>query len=191
MESETRREIIFAGFGGQGVITAGFITGQATSVYDDKESVLTQVYGPEARGSACHSGVVIDENEIDYPYPINPEIMIVMSQDAYEKFLSNLKPGGILVIDSSTVETGEEAEKYKLYKVPSTEIAENMGARIIANVILLGFLAKIWDAVSVESMRKSVKSRVPESYLELNMKGFDKGVELASDKQKKGRGRLA
>jgi 2-oxoglutarate ferredoxin oxidoreductase subunit gamma len=179
MKEETRKEIMFTGFGGQGVVTAGFITGQAAAVYDDKESVLTQVYGPEARGSACYSGVVVDEEEIDYLYLLSPQIMVIMSQDAYEKFLPKLQKGGVLIVDSSLVEVDERAEKYKLYKVPATEIAEEMGARIIANVIMLGFVSRIWEAVSVEGMRESVKSRVPKKHLDLNVRAFEKGVELA------------
>ncbi|MGC9345193.1 MAG: 2-oxoacid:acceptor oxidoreductase family protein [Candidatus Bathyarchaeales archaeon] len=179
MKRETRREIMFAGFGGQGIVTAAYITGQAAAIYDDKESTLTQIYGPEARGSACYSGVVVSEKEISYPYLLNPEIMVIMSQDAYEKFLSRLRGGGILIIDSSLVKPDERATKYRLYEVPATEIAEEMGARIVANVVMLGFVGGIWDAVSVEGLRESVKSRVPTKHLDLNLRAFEKGVELA------------
>ena len=95
MKPETRKEIMFAGFGGQGIVIAGYITGQAAVVYDDKEAVLTQGYGPEARGSACYSGVVIDQEEISYPYLVAPQIMVVMSQEAYRKFLPRLQSGGV------------------------------------------------------------------------------------------------
>jgi len=179
MKRETRKEIMFGGFGGQGIITAGYITGQAAAVYDDKDSTLTQVYGPEARGSACHSGVVIDDEEIDYPFPLEPQIMVIMGQDAYEKFLLRLKNGGMLIIDSARVKPDKKAGKYKLYKVPATEIAEKAGAKIVANIVMLGFLARIWDAVSVEGMRESVKTRVPKKYLDLNLRVFEEGVKLA------------
>lgn len=178
MKQETRKEIMFAGFGGQGIITAGYITGQAAAVYDDKDSVLTQVYGPEARGSACYSGVAIDEEEIDYPFLLNPRVMVIMSQGAYEKFLPRLQHGGILIIDSSLVKPDEQVNKYRLYEVPATEIAENAGAKIVANIVILGFLAKIWDAVSVEAMRESVKARVPKKYLDLNLRVFEEGLKL-------------
>jgi 2-oxoglutarate ferredoxin oxidoreductase subunit gamma len=174
-----RREVMFAGFGGQGIITAGYIVGRAAAVYDNKEASLTQAYGPEARGSTCYSGVVIDEEEIDYPYILDPEVMVIMSKDAYEKFLPKLREGGILIVDSSIVKPDERAKNYMVYEVPATEIAEQMGARIVANVVLLGFLGKIWDAVSVEAIRESVKATVPKKYLDLNLRAFDKGVELA------------
>lgn len=179
MRQETRREIMFAGFGGQGIVTAAYITGQAAAVYDDKESTLTQVYGSEARGSACYSGVVVSEKEISYPYLLNPEIMVIMSQDAYETFLPQLREGGILVIDSSLVKPDERSAKYRLYEVTATEIAEEMGARIIANVVILGFVGRIWGAVTLEGLRESVKASVPKKHLDSNLRAFEKGVELA------------
>lgn len=181
---KTRNEVIFGGFGGQGIITAGYIIGKAASVYEEKDSTLTRVYGPEARGSACRSSVVIDKEKVHYPYVQTPEIMIIMSQDAYEKYLSELGEGGILVIDSSIVEPDEKIRKYRVYKVPATEIAEEMGARIIANVVMLGFLAEIWDAITIESVKDSVRDTVPEKFIDLNLKAFGKGVEIAKEAKK-------
>jgi len=177
MKPETRKEVMFGGFGGQGIVTAGYITGQAAVVYDGKEATFTQVYGPEARGSACYSGVVVSQEEISYPYLLNPQIMVIMSQEAYDKFLPRLQQGGVLIVDSTIVKPDKQAEKYRLYKVPATEIAEKMGARIIANVIMLGFLGKIWDAVSIEALQEAVKANVPKKYLELNLKAFQTGVK--------------
>lgn len=148
---------MFAGFGGQGIVTAGYITGQAAVVYDGKEATLTQVYGPEARGSACYSGVVVSQEEISYPYLLNPKIMVIMSQEAYEKFLPRLQQGGVLIVDSTIVKPDKLAEKYQLYKVPATEMAEKLGRRIVANVIMLGFLGLVWDAVSVEALRELLR----------------------------------
>jgi len=179
MKPEVRREVMFGGFGGQGIVTAGYITGQAAVLYDNKEATLTQVYGPEARGSACYSGVVVSQEEISFPYLLSPEIMVIMSQEAYETFLPRLRQGGILVVDSTIVKPDKRAEKYRLYKVPATELAEKLGRRIIANVIMLGFVGVIWDAVSSEALRDAVKSEVPKKYLELNLKAFQTGVELA------------
>ena len=178
MKPETRREVMFAGFGGQGIVTAGYITGRAAVLYDGKEATLTQVYGPEARGSACYSGVVVSQEEISYPYLLNPEIMVVMSPEAYETFLPQLQQGGVLIVDSTIVKPDKRAEKYRLYEVPATEIAEKLGTRVVANVVMLGFLGAIWDAVSVEALREAVKAGVPKKYLELNLKAFQTGIEL-------------
>lgn len=182
-----RKEIMFAGFGGQGVVTAGYITGQAAAVYDDKDSTLTRVYGPEARGSACYSGVVVDEQEIGYPYLLSPEVMVVMSQEAYEKFLPQLQERKMLIIDSSIVKSDEQADKYVLHRVPATRIAEEMGVRVVANVVMLGFVGRIWDGVSVEGLRESVKATVPKRHLDLNLRAFEKGIKLA-EKALKGEG---
>ncbi len=185
MKSEDRKEVMFAGFGGQGIVTAGFITGQAAVVYDGKEAILSQVYGPEARGSACYSGVVVSEGEISYPYLLSPQIMVIMSQEAYEKFLPQLQPGGVLIVDSTIVKPDKLAEQYRLYKVPATEIAEKLGARVVANVVMLGFLGVVWDAVSVEALQEAVKARVPQKYIDLNIKAFQTGVELAEEALKR------
>jgi len=181
MKPNIRKEVMFGGFGGQGVVTAGFITGQAAVVYDGKEATLTQVYGPEARGSACYSGVVVSQGEISYPYLLNPEIMVIMSQEAYDKFLPRLQEGGVLIVDSTIVKPDKLAEKYRVYRVPATGLAEKLGRRIVANVILLGFLGKVWDAVSVEALLEAVKARVPKKYLELNLNAFQAGVKLAEE----------
>jgi 2-oxoglutarate ferredoxin oxidoreductase subunit gamma len=181
MKPEARKEVMFAGFGGQGIVTAGYITGEAAVVYDGKNATLTQVYGPEARGSACYSGVVVSQEEISYPYLLNPQVMVIMSQEAYEKFLPQLQEGEVLIIDSTIVKPDRRAEKYRLYEVPATEIAEKMGTRVVANVVMLGFLGVVWDAVSVEALREAVKARVPKKYLELNLKAFQTGVKLGEE----------
>jgi 2-oxoglutarate ferredoxin oxidoreductase subunit gamma len=111
--------------------------------------------------------------------------MVIMSQEAYEKFLPQLQQGGVLVVDSTIVKPGKLAEKYRLYKVPATELAEKLGRRIIANAIMLGFVGVVWDAVSVEALREAVKSGVPKKYLELNLKAFQTGVKLAEKALKK------
>ena len=134
---------------------------------------------PEARGSACYSGVVVSEGEISYPYLLDPEIMVIMSQEAYDKFLPRLQEGGVLIVDSTIVKPDKRAEKHKLYEVPATGIAEKIGTRVVANVVMLGFLGVIWEAVSVEALLEAVKARVPKKYLELNIKAFHTGAELA------------
>ena len=104
--------------------------------------------------------------------------MVIMSQGSYKEFLPKLQQGGTLIVDSTIVKPDKLAERYRLYKVPATELAEKMGTRIIANIIMLGFLGKIWDAVSVEALREAVKANVPKKHLELNLKAFQTGVEL-------------
>ena len=172
-----RKEIKFAGFGGQGIILAGFIVGKAISLHDRKEAVFTQSYGPEARGGACAASLVIDDKQIDYPYPVSPDIMVVMSQEAYHDYVPGLKEGGILIIDEDLVALDDMAKKAgKIYRIPATRFAEELGMKIAANIVMLGFFGSIAkDVVSTESLKKSVLESVPARFREQNAKAFEKG----------------
>lgn len=170
-------EIRFSGFGGQGIIRCGLITGKAISLYDNKHSTMTQSFGPEARGSACSSQLVISEDRVLYPYITRPEILVAMSQEAYEKYEPELREDGILIIDKDLVRLKPPREKIKVYAIPSTRFAEELGNRIIANLVMLGFFTAVTRAVSPEAMKKALPGLVPDRFLELNIKAFDKGYE--------------
>lgn len=181
-------EIRFSGFGGQGIIRCGLITGKAISLYDNKYATMTQSFGPEARGSACSSQVVVSEERVLYPYITKPEILVAMSQEAYEKYESELREDGILIIDSDLVKLKPHRGKIKLYSIPSTRFAEEMGNRIFANLVMLGFFTAISKAVSPEAMKKAIPGLVPKRSLDINIKAFDKGYEygvevLSKEKQ--------
>ncbi|MGQ4832568.1 MAG: 2-oxoacid:acceptor oxidoreductase family protein [Candidatus Asgardarchaeia archaeon] len=173
----SRIEVKFVGFGGQGIGLLGRVVGKAASIYDGKHAVFTQVYGPEARGGASYSSVVIDEDEkIDYPYADNPDIMVIMSQEGLHKFLNQLKKGGQLIIDSSLVSLPSQLpDEIKLFKIPATSIAESLGARVVANIVMLGFFTKITKLISYEAARKAITTTVPSRYLELNLRAFEEG----------------
>ena len=111
--------------------------------------------------------------------------MVIMSQEAYEKFLPRLHDRGVLIVDSTIVKPDKLAQKHRVYRVPATELAEKLGRRIDANVILLGFLGRIWDAVSVEALQEAVKARVPRKYLKLNLYAFQAGIKLAEEALKR------
>lgn len=179
----TRTEIKFGGFGGQGIILAGFIVGKAVSLYDKKESVFTQSYGPEARGGACAASLVIDNNVIDYPYPVAPDIMVIMSQEAYHDYVPMLKEGGTLIIDEDLVTLDENAKRAgKIYKIPATRFAEELGMKIAANIVMLGFFGYVAkNVVSTESLKKSVLESVPARFRDQNAKAFEKGYNYAQE----------
>lgn len=170
-------EIRFSGFGGQGIIRCGLITGKALSLYDNKHATMTQSFGPEARGSACSSQVVVSDDRVLYPYISTPEILISMSQEAYEKYEPELREDGILIIDSDLVKTKPARGEIKLYSVPSTRFAEELGNRITANLVMLGFFTAVTQIVSLDAMKKALPGLVPGRFLELNIKAFDKGYE--------------
>jgi 2-oxoglutarate ferredoxin oxidoreductase subunit gamma len=186
----TMTEIRFSGFGGQGIIRCGLIAGKALALYDNKHATMTQSFGPEARGSACSSQLVVSDDRVLYPYISIPEILISMSQEAYEKYEPELRQDGILIIDKDLVKMKPVRGKIKTYAIPSTRFAEELGNRIIANLVMLGFFSAITGIVSAEAMKKALPGLVPGRFLDLNIKAFDKGYDygkevLAQEKKSK------
>jgi 2-oxoglutarate ferredoxin oxidoreductase subunit gamma len=174
-------EIRFSGFGGQGIIRCGLIAGKALSLFDNKHATMTQSFGPEARGSACSSQLVVSDDRVLYPYISSPEILVSMSQEAYEKYEPELREDGLLLIDKDLVRTKAPRGKIKTYSIPSTRFAEELGNRIIANLVMLGFFTAITSIVSPEAMKKALPGLVPGRFLELNKKAFDKGYEYGKE----------
>jgi len=179
-------EIRFSGFGGQGIIRCGLITGKALSLFDNKHATMTQSFGPEARGSACSSQLVVSDERVLYPYISIPEILVSMSQEAYEKYEPELKDDGILIIDKDLVKMKPVRGKIKTYSIPSTRFAEELGNRIIANLVMLGFFSAVTGIVSAEAMKKALPGLVPGRFLELNIKAFDKGFDYGKEVLAKG-----
>lgn len=179
-----RKEIRFGGFGGQGIISAGNITGKAASIFADKDAVLIQSYGPEARGGACSADVVIENQKIDYPQITTPEILILMSQEAYEKYSDNIQDGGVMLLEKDLVEEKDPPSGVTQYKIPATSIAEEVGHKIVANVVMLGALTAITSVVDKDQMKESVLDSVPDGTESLNEtaleRGFEYGEELIS-----------
>ena len=167
-------EIRFAGFGGQGIIRSGIIVGRAVSIYDDGFSTMNQSFGPEARGGACSSQLIVSDSKILYPYVVRTDFLVAMSQEGYNKFESEVKDDGVLIIDEDLVTANT---KKKILSIPATRIAEEIGHRIFANVVMLGFLTAKAGVVSVEAMRKAIPQSVPERFVDKNLAAFDKGYE--------------
>lgn len=170
-------EIRFSGFGGQGIVRCGLITGKALSLYDNKHASMNQSFGPEARGSACSSQLVVSDERVLYPYITVPEILIAMSQEAYDKYEPELRDNGTLIIDTDLVKFKPPRGKINMYSIPSTRIAEELGNRIFANLVMLGFFTAVTKIVSSEAMKKALPGLVPDRFLNLNIKAFDKGYE--------------
>jgi 2-oxoglutarate ferredoxin oxidoreductase subunit gamma len=171
-----RTELQLGGFGGQGIISAGKIVGQAGAIYDGLEVSFTQSYGPEARGGSAGSQVVISSDPIHHPHITEPTNMIIMSQGAYVKYIPTLAPGGVLLIDDGLVALPEDhRQDITTHGLPATHIAEELGNNRAANTVMLGFWAAIAGVVSKEAMRQSVRESVPPKTVEVNMKAFDEG----------------
>lgn len=171
-------EIRVAGFGGQGVIMAASVIGKATSIVDGDFATMTQNFGPEARGGACSAQLVLSKTPVLYPYVTRPDILVVMSQEAYVKFAPELKPGGIMLIEQELVRVQGMSQGVKVYGIPATRLAEQCGKRMVLNIVMVGFFGAITGLISRESLRKAVEESVPAAFRELNMKAFDTGYDF-------------
>jgi 2-oxoglutarate ferredoxin oxidoreductase subunit gamma len=170
-------EIKIGGLGGQGVILAGMIIGKAAALFDNKDATLTQAFGPEARGSACSAQVIVSDSQILYPYVNHPDVMVSLSQDAYQRFVPELKADGILLIEEDLVKPQGLPATTKVYGVPATRIAEELGRKMVLNIVVVGFFAAVVKLVGVDAMRKALKSSVPAGTEELNLKAFERGYQ--------------
>ena len=176
-----RKEIKIGGFGGQGVILSAHILGKAASIFANKYSTMIQSFGPEARGSSCSAQVIISDELVAYPYVTSPEILVVMSQEAYTKFLPELKDGGILITESDLIQVDNLKPSIRHFAIPSTRIAEELGRKLILNIVMVGFFAAITKILDKESVYKAVESSVPRGTEILNLNAFNKGYEFGID----------
>jgi 2-oxoglutarate ferredoxin oxidoreductase subunit gamma len=173
-----KTEIRVGGLGGQGVILCAHIIGKAASIYDSKHATLIQSFGPEARGSACSAQVTVDDEAIGYPYVKNPDILIVISPDAYNQFVPTLKPGGMLLYESELITVDERLPAgATALGIPATRLAEELGRRLVLNIVMVGFFAGATGLISSTATEKAVVSSVPKGTEELNRRAFHKGYE--------------
>ena len=179
----THVEIRLAGEGGQGLILGSVILAEAAAVYDGKNAVQTQSYGPESRGGASKAEVIISDSEIDYPKVQSPDIVLVMSQEAAGKYAGGLKPEAILVVDSTMI-TELPATGAKTLRLPITEVArDKVGREIVANIVGLGVVVGLTGIVSRDGLTKAVLARVPKGTEQLNSKALEAGFALARENQ--------
>jgi 2-oxoglutarate ferredoxin oxidoreductase subunit gamma len=182
-----RTEIKIGGLGGQGVILCGMIIGRAAAIYGGKHSTLIQAFGPEARGSACSAQVTVSETQIGYPYVRQPDVVVVMSRDAYAQFAPGLKPGGLLLYENELITVDEHLPKgVRALGIPATRFAEELGRRLVLNIVMAGFFTGVTGLVSSEAMEKAVKASVPKGTEDLNMRALRKGLEFGQSVAAKG-----
>ena len=172
-----KTEIKIGGFGGQGIILTGYIIGKAASIFDQKNATMTQAFGPEARGSACSSQVIVSDEIIRYPYVKTPKVMVIMSQEAFTKFHPQIDPKGLMLIEEELVDPVGLPSTVQLFTIPATRIAEELGRKIVLNIVMAGFFTSVTGLISQEAMRKAVETSVPKGTEELNIKAFTKGYE--------------
>ncbi len=176
----SRVEVRLSGFGGQGIILAAYILGKAAALYDHKHATMTQNYGPESRGGACSGQVVISDEPVAYPHLTTPQIVVAMSQEAYAKYAANVVQGGLVLIDGGLVQPDAGPGGAQLCSIPATRIAEDeLGRKMVANIVMLGFLAGLDSNVSVGSLRQAVRTSAPKGTEDLNLAAFERGLAYA------------
>jgi 2-oxoglutarate ferredoxin oxidoreductase subunit gamma len=170
-------EIRIAGFGGQGVILAATVIGKAASIYQNAYATMTQSFGPEARGGSSSASVILSGEPIAYPYVTRPDVLVALSQEAYTRFAPELKPGGTLVVERDLVRVNGTPSGIRVYSVPATRLAEELGRKMVLNIVVVGFFGAVTGLLDPDALRRAVGDSVPESFRDLNLRAFDKGYD--------------
>ena len=174
--------IRIAGFGGQGVILAGMVIGRAASIFDGKFATLTQSFGPEARGSACSAGLIVADEPVLYPYTTHPDILVAMSQEAYARFAAHVRPGGMVLYEQDLIHMDNMPEGIRYYGIPATRFAEELGRKLVLNMVMVGFVTALTGLATPAAVRKAIAGSVPKGTENLNLAAFEKGLEYGQSK---------
>jgi 2-oxoglutarate ferredoxin oxidoreductase subunit gamma len=174
-----KKEIRICGFGGQGVILAGFIIGKAASVFMDYNAVQSQSYGPEARGGAARSEIIISDEKIGYPRPTGVDLFVAMSQESFDTYRGDVTDDTAIVVDPDLVKKHDIGKS--VYKVQAQKIAEGLGNKIVTNIVMVGAATAIFGLLEYDAVKQSVLDSVPSRFKELNEKAFEKGFETGKN----------
>ena len=176
-KKNNRYEIRFSGSGGQGIITAAIVLAEAAGVYEGKHVCQTQSYGPEVRGGSSKAEVVISDKIIDYPQAMKPNLLLAMNQVSCDTYFLDLKPEGLLVVDSTLV---HQIPTSRAVAIPFTQIArEEIGKSMVANMVALGALGHLCPVISSKSLESALLDKFPKSTKQMNQKAFRAGLEAA------------
>ena len=177
-----RIRLVFSGSGGQGVITAAIILAEAAVLYDSLNAVQSQTYGPEARGGATRSDVIISDSAINYPKVIEPNVLVCLTQAAYNKFSGIIRPGGLLLTDAHYVTIQRKVDARQLEIPMYDTVMSEIGKPIVFNICMLGTLVGLTDIVKPESVMHVIKTRISQSFFDMNRKAFDLGIQLGKER---------
>ena len=172
------RDIRVRGQGGQGAITFGYVYGRAAAIYEDRHAILTEFYGPEVTGGFARADVVIQDDEIGYPLVNRPELLVVMSQEAWLAEKDNVLDDGIVVYESNMVHPEiKDGDKRTFYGIPALEMALDLKAKVVLNVIMMAAIVEITGLVEKDALKKALLDRIPARFKELNINALEKGYE--------------
>lgn len=175
-----RIRMVFSGSGGQGVVTAAITIAEAAVLYENLVAVQSQLYGAEARGGATKADVIISDSEINFPKVNHPNILVCLTQEAYNRFSPTIRPGGFLITDTRYVKTHNKvAARQRELPIYQT-VMDNIGKPVVYNICMLGAVISVIDAVRPESIMKVLKARIPANLIDINKKALELGIKLAT-----------
>lgn len=175
-----RTRLVFSGSGGQGVITAAIILAEAAVIYDGMNATQSQSYGAAARGGATRSDIIISEEEINFPGVNQPNILVCLTQEAYNNFAPIIRPGGTILTDSRFVETTKKVDAKQIELPLYEKVMDKIGKPVVFNICVLGALLGIKPLVKKSSLVEVVKARVPAEYVKMNSDALDIGFDIGS-----------
>jgi 2-oxoglutarate ferredoxin oxidoreductase subunit gamma len=170
--------MVFSGSGGQGVITAAIILAEAAVLYDGLNAVQSQSYGAEARGGATRSDIIISDTSLHYPKVIQPNVLVCLTQEAYNKFYSIIRPGGLLITDTRYVQTQKKVDAQQKEIAMYENVIDQIGKPIVFNICMLGVVITLTGLVKPESIMKALENRIPADFLNMNRKALEIGCKL-------------
>ena len=173
-----RSRLVFSGSGGQGVITAAIILAKSAALFENKNAIQSQSYGAAARGGATRSDVIIDDSEIYFPKVIQPNILVSLTQESYNKFAPIIRPGGLLLVDSKYVTIGKKVDAKHIALPMFDTVMEKIGKPIVFNICMLGTLIGISELIKPESILKVLKTTIPKDFMDMNKKALDLGLAM-------------
>lgn len=179
--SDQRKNIQFCGFGGQGIVLSSVILGSAAVTHSGYNGVQTQSYGSEARGGECQAELIISKEEINSPLADEVDLLVAMSQPALDRYIGKLRSGGYLIIDPELVEPPKR-EDVVIIEVPATQVAKEIGQKIVANMVMLGFIQSSTELITEEALLGTIKENVAEKFLEVDLQAVRQGMKLAKEK---------
>jgi 2-oxoglutarate ferredoxin oxidoreductase subunit gamma len=175
-----RCRMVFSGSGGQGVITAAIILAEAAVLYEKLIAVQSQMYGPEARGGATRTDIIISDSKISYPKVVQPNVLVCLTQEAYNKFYPIVRPGGILITDTRYVKTQKKADAIQKELPMYQTVMEKIGKPIVFNICMLGVVISMTQLVKPESIMKVLETRIPSGFLEMNREALNIGMAMGA-----------
>ena len=174
-----RCRLVFSGSGGQGVITAAIILAEAAVLYENLNAVQSQSYGAEARGGSTRTDVIISETTIHYPKVIQPNVLVCLTQEAYNKYYPIIRPGGLLISDSRYVKIERKVDARQKEMPIYQTVMDKIGKPIVFNICMLGALIRITELLQTESVMQVLEKRIPPDFLDMNRKALELGMDLA------------